>query len=280
MLWVSVAVIVVAVIVVAYFVAESFNDPYTDYIGRPVSTQLYQGLAGMNGTTLAAVGGGSAQGPSSISGSALTSGGKPLILYIGGEYCPYCAVTRWSMIIALSKFGSFTGLEYMLSSASDSNPDSPTFTFANASYASPYIAFAGVEHWDRSRNPYQTLTSNESALYSQYDPGGGIPFVDFANRFLITGVAGGMSTLDLSGMNWTQVFNQLAVPSSPAAEAILGEANYMISTICSLDGAQPSSVCSQSFSTLALAAPTGASEVVVYPLAAAPVSRPDPPWTD
>ena len=37
---------------------------------------------------------------------ALTSGGKPEILYVGAEYCPYCAAERWAMVVALSRFGT------------------------------------------------------------------------------------------------------------------------------------------------------------------------------
>ena len=280
-LWASLAVVIVAVIVVAYLVAQSFNNPYDAYIGKPVSSQLFQGLAGMNSSTLAAVGAGSAQAPSPTTGSPLASGSKPLILYVGGEFCPYCAVTRWSMIIALSKFGSFSGLEYMLSSASDTNPNSPTFTFANSTYTSQYIAFVGVEEYGRGglSDVRQTLTANQSSLVSQYDPGGGVPFIDFANSYLINGVAGGMANLDLENMNWTQVYDQLFIPGSQTAQAIIGEANYMISTICSIDGNQPSTVCSQSFSTLALAAPTAALETAQTALAIVPASRTDLPWT-
>ena len=235
-------------------------------------------MATFSSSTLSAVGGGTAKPPSAITGSALQGDGKPLILYIGGEYCPYCAVTRWSMIVALSKFGSFSGLQYMLSSASDTNANSPTFTFAHSNYSSPFVTFIAVEAYDRSNNPYQTPTSNESALYSQYDPGGGIPFIDFANQYLVTGVSGGRSTLDLSGMNWTQVYDQLTVPGSQTAQAVIGEANFMISTICAIDGRQPASVCSANYSSLSLAAPESAGALQIVPTNER--NRPDLPWTD
>ena len=60
-------------------------------------------------STLNTVGAGSVSTvPAKISGgSALTSGGKPEMLYIGAEYCPYCAAERWGMVVALSRFGTF-----------------------------------------------------------------------------------------------------------------------------------------------------------------------------
>ena len=36
--------------------------------------------------------------PARLTGAALTgTGGKPQVLYIGAEYCPYCAITRWPL---------------------------------------------------------------------------------------------------------------------------------------------------------------------------------------
>ena len=43
-----------------------------------------------------------------VTGPALTSNGKPEMLYIGAEYCPYCAAMRWSMAVALSRFGTLS----------------------------------------------------------------------------------------------------------------------------------------------------------------------------
>ena len=41
---------------------------------------------------------------------------------MGAEYCPYCAAERWSMIVALGRFGTFSGLQTMRSSSTDSRP--------------------------------------------------------------------------------------------------------------------------------------------------------------
>ena len=45
-------------------------------------------------------------------GSPLSSGGKPEVLYVGTEFCPYCAAESWSLIVALSRFGQFSGLQH------------------------------------------------------------------------------------------------------------------------------------------------------------------------
>ncbi|MGH3290263.1 MAG: DUF929 family protein, partial [Trebonia sp.] len=52
----------------------------------------------------------SAGAVNAVSGPPLTRGGKPEVLYVGAEYCPYCAMENWPLIVALSRFGQFTGL--------------------------------------------------------------------------------------------------------------------------------------------------------------------------
>jgi hypothetical protein len=55
-----------------------------------------------------------------VDGKALTQNGKPEVLYIGSEYCPFCAAQRWAMINAFSRFGTFTGLTTTHSSSTRS----------------------------------------------------------------------------------------------------------------------------------------------------------------
>ena len=75
-------------------------------------------------STLAAVGIGtsSTQALKTVTGPALTSGGKPEMLYIGAEWCPYCAAERWAMAVALERFGSFSPLRGVYSSSADVYP--------------------------------------------------------------------------------------------------------------------------------------------------------------
>ena len=48
--------------------------------------------------------------PASIDAPALTADGKPEVLYVGAEYCPFCAAERWPVVVALSRFGTWSGL--------------------------------------------------------------------------------------------------------------------------------------------------------------------------
>ena len=180
-----------------------------------------------------------------IQGSALTGpNGRPEVFYYGAEFCPYCAAQRWPLIIALSRFGTFSGLQATTSSSSDVFPNTPTFTFRNATYTSQYIDFRSVETTDRDRNQLQTPTAAEQQLVSQYDPGGTIPFIDVANRYAMTGA---MYTPDtLGGMSLRAVADALKDPSSTQAKAIIGSANLTTAAICKANADQPGTVCSSS----------------------------------
>lgn len=180
-----------------------------------------------------------------VSDTPLTSGGKPEMLYIGAEYCPFCAAMRWSMAVALSRFGTFTTpLRGIHSSAGDVDPDTPTVTFYGASYSSRYLTFVPVESENLNRQPLQATTASQQALWQKFDSAGGelsFPFVDFGNRFVLTAPLYDPGIL--KGMTWAQVAAALHDPSSPVARAIDGTANYMTAGICQMTGSRPASVC-------------------------------------
>ncbi|HEY7295947.1 MAG TPA: DUF929 family protein, partial [Dehalococcoidia bacterium] len=89
----------------------------------PADPAVVSALTAIPQSVYDAVGAGSASNPpSAITAPALTQDGKPQILYVGAEYCPYCAAERWAMIAALSRFGTFSNLQTARSSASDIYP--------------------------------------------------------------------------------------------------------------------------------------------------------------
>ena len=194
--------------------------------------------------------------PSAITGPPLTSGGKPEMLYMGAEYCPYCAAERWSMVVALSRFGTFSGLAAIRSAAKDGAgqaepyPNTATWTFVNAQFASKYLTFTPVEMNtnipDPSTGGYTTLqtpTAEQQALLSKYDAAnnGAIPFIDYGNKYLSVGASYDPGVL--KGLTWSQIAADLHNPASPVAKAALGTANYMTAVICKLTGDQPASAC-------------------------------------
>jgi thiol-disulfide isomerase/thioredoxin len=175
--------------------------------------------------------------------------GKPLITYVGAEYCPYCAAERWAIAVALSRFGTFSNLSATHSSPSDIYPNTQTLSFYGSSYTSPYVDFQAVEETTNQQvggryQVLQTPTAAESSLMSTYDTGGSIPFFDIANRYVITGAS--YSPQVLEGLSQAQIAAQLRDPSSPVAQAIDGTANYITAAISSVTGHQPSSVADSS----------------------------------
>jgi thiol-disulfide isomerase/thioredoxin len=223
--------------------------------GTPVSSAVLNDLSGVSLSTLDQVGKGASgvNSPTPITGSsALTLNSKPEVLYMGAEYCPFCAAERWSMIVALDKFGNFTGIDYMQSSSTDTLPSTPTFSFLDATYTSNYITFVTIEQQDRNYNSLQTATAEEDSLLKSYDTGGTIPFIDFGNSYAITSSQYSPAALRVGGIateapyNWTQIAPQLNNASSVLAQNVDGAANRIISAICKIDGDTPTSVCSQS----------------------------------
>jgi thiol-disulfide isomerase/thioredoxin len=230
------------------------SDSYL--FNSPISSALYQNLTDVSFSTLSSIGTDSATYPTPISSSSpLTLDGKPEILYIGAEFCPFCAAERWSLVIALAKFGNFSNLEYMRSAANDGNI--ATLTFLNVNYTSKYVAFVSVENEDRNRNPLQATTQTEQQLWDKYDANS-YPFIDIGGEYIITSSQFPYS--DLYGLNWTQIASQLNNPGSSVAKAIDGAANTLISVICKVDGGNPGSVCSQSFAKLSLESPQSSAD--------------------
>jgi hypothetical protein len=268
--------VVVVLVIVLVFVVVKLNG------GKP-SSSAAQGLSnGPTGSSLSAVvdkvtsvpasalntvgeGGGAVTGkPTTISGTnpPLTSNGKPEMFYTGAEYCPYCAAERWAMIVALSRFGTFKGLATVHSAVTNGagnaepDPDTPTWTFLHATYSSPYLSFTPLEIQtnipDPSTGTYTTLqtpTKAQQALITKYDGSTGpIPFIDFGNKYVISGVSYDPGVLD--GHSWATIANDLSNPSSAVAQAVDGTANYITAAICKMTGNQPASACTTTVQSL------------------------------
>jgi hypothetical protein len=195
------------------------------------------------------------------SSTPLTSGGKPEVLYIGAEYCPFCAAQRWAMVNALSRFGTFTGLTTTHSSSTDSDPNTPTWTFYKSTYKSDYINFTSVEETTNERQgnssdtsvPYVTLqtpTADQQKIAQTYDPNGSIPFFDLGNKYVQVGNLSPLDPAMLAGKTWSQVAAAMNDPTSAIGKAEIGNANYMTAGICKLTNNQPATACTPTIQKL------------------------------
>ncbi|MET7426886.1 DUF929 family protein [Dactylosporangium sp. NPDC005555] len=206
--------------------------------------------------TLDQIGAGSAEVlPKAVTGQQiLTEGGKPLVLYVGAEYCPFCAAQRWPVVVALSRFGTFTGLAISASASDDVYPDTPTVSFHGSSYTSDLLTFQGVETSSRTRKgssytPLDQLTPAQAQLVQKFNAppyvdaksAGSIPFVDFANQAITSGAS--FSPDLLAGMTAEQVAAALSDPGSEIGKAIGGNANAITAVLCKITGGKPANVC-------------------------------------
>jgi hypothetical protein len=249
--------VVVIIAIVAVFIVVKINaKPAAAAASNgPVGTALanvVSNTTSVPASTLDAVGAGSVTaGPTPINGAALTQNGKPEMLYVGAEYCPYCAAQRWAMVVALSRFGTFSGLHTVHSSSSDVYANTPTWTFYKSSYTSTYLSFTPVETLsnipDKSSSAgytaLQSTTSAQQALMSTYDTQGSIPFVDIGNKYVQVGNPTGFGPQVLTGKSWSQIAAALKQPSSPIAKGVDGAANYITAAICKLTSNQPATAC-------------------------------------
>lgn len=174
------------------------------------------------------------------------AGGKPLIVYVGGEYCPFCAAERWSLAYALSQFGTFKGLTEIQSSATDVDANTDTLSFYKSTYTSSVIDFSATEAYDRSQNPLQALTPEVSSIFSKYDTppyttlSGGFPFLDIAGRYILLNTS--YDPAILKNLTWNQICTKLKDPTDPVCKAIVGNANILTAAICLALGNVPASV--------------------------------------
>jgi thiol-disulfide isomerase/thioredoxin len=254
----SVVVVIIALGAIIMVKIVTSNPTKTTNTSAVASPELMAKTTGISQSTFSTV----AQGTSTKLPTALPSGtppftsdGKPEILYVGAEYCPYCATERWPMVIALSRFGSFTNLGLTTSSAADAYPSTATFSFHGSSYSSKYLVFTGVEETTNQpdgKGGYTALdtpTAAQQQLLDTYDAPpyvaatskGSIPFIYFGGQFLITG-----STYDpavLQSKSQDQIASQLNDPTTAISKGAVGAANSITAAICTMTKNQPGSVC-------------------------------------
>lgn len=187
-----------------------------------------------------------------ITAPALTQDGKPHVLYVGAEYCPYCGGERWAMVNALSKFGTFSNLSTTHSSTTDQPADIPTLSFHGSNYTSKYVSFTGRETQGNTlvNGKYPTLdklTPEEEKLVAKYDAPpyvqgqrGSIPFIDFGGKFVQSGASYDVTILQ--GKSHQKIVDSLT-GSNDIATSVNSTTGVFIKAICTLTKNQPADVC-------------------------------------
>lgn len=185
------------------------------------------------------------QVPGKLDGAtAIKVDGKPQVLYVGAEFCPFCAIERWALIAALSRFGTFEGITETSSSSADTLPDTPTFSFLKAKYSSDDVAFTSVETQDRDGKPLQTLEGDNAELFKKYNTQGSIPWINWGGTHATSG-----ATVDgqaFEGKTYDQIITGILDPKSDLGKSVLPAANVMTAQLCAENGGKPTNVCTSS----------------------------------
>ena len=242
----SVVVVLVAILVVVK-VATNAGSPKSGAAATAATSTVISDVTSVPLSVFNTVGAGSIKTPpTAISAPALTADGKPRVLYIGAEYCPYCATERWAVAVALARFGTFSGLGQTTSSPSDVYPSTATLTFHGASFTSSYLSFTGkeIESNQVVNGNYaslDTVSAADQAIDMQYNPSGSIPFVDIGGKYVISGAS--YDPQVLQGKTHAQIAAALLDPSSAIAKAADGTANVITAALCAITDDDPATVC-------------------------------------
>jgi uncharacterized protein DUF929 len=187
----------------------------------------------------------------------LVSQGKPELLTESFAWCPHCASESWSLAIALSRFGTLTGLRAVnsgtyyckLQAACSLStlfcfPNTRGLSFLDASYQSPYLTFVPVVIFDVNGQPVENPTRQENAAISRFDRNGVVPALDVGGAYGF--VNAGYDTGVLAHRSWSQIAGSLSNPHSAIARRVDGLANLFTAAICKVTKGQPARVCKSS----------------------------------
>jgi len=258
----TVALVALVLVVVVALVATRLITG-TSGSGPPptprASAALMADATGVGARVLDAVG---APGPPAVvpptplaSTTTLRADGRPMVAYVGAEFCPFCAAERWPLVVALSRFGTFSNLGVAVSSAQLVFPRTASLSFRGASYRSRWLVFeptetysaSGTEQAPASFAALQVVPPAVAAVARRLDVpplapiAGTLPFVDLAGRAVIIGAS--FSPAVLSGLSAAAIASDLTQPANPVARAVDGAANELTAVLCQATGGHPVSVC-------------------------------------
>ncbi len=173
---------------------------------------------------------------------------KPVVFFYGAEFAPYAAAERWPLVLALSRFGTFTQLGLIQSSATTAFANLSTFTFWQSTYSSKYLIFESVERYgslDPTGARYLGLQKPDARQAAAVASAGSgattFAFLDVANRWALSGAS--YSPTVLAGLSQGQIAGNLTTPAAPLTQAVVASANEITAAICSVDGDHPAMVC-------------------------------------
>ncbi|MGH2448152.1 MAG: DUF929 family protein [Chloroflexota bacterium] len=169
-------------------------------------------------------------------------GNKPELLFIGAQYCPFCAAERWAIVKSLDQFGHWSGLTSSTNTQGESGFGLiPTFDLLHANYSSKYVGFDSKDVEDRDFKPLQKLSPAETEVFNRYDSSGGIPLV-VAGGYSMTGAGYSPGVIDGKSFKAVQSSLQSGSHTSYVAD-INSESNMITALLCHAGRNRPAAVC-------------------------------------
>lgn len=228
----------------------------------PAPAQVTQLVSSVPASTLNQVGVGSSYNPITSAGFGIikhdghfTEDGKPEIVSVELAWCPHCAANSWSLAVALSRFGTFTGLgeintgTHFCKVAEDPCNLNPVscfpythgLSFFHAAYRSPYISFASIVLQAVNGRNVENPTRRERRSLATLHLQGTAPAIDIGGAWGFGG--SGYDPGTLAHKTWSQIAGSLANPHDRIAQRVDGLANLFTAAICSATNGRPGNVC-------------------------------------
>jgi hypothetical protein len=181
-------------------------------------------------------------------------------MFVCAEYWYKCAAERWALVMALSKFGTFTTLKGTTSSATGTSPKTPTFSFYGATYSSKYLTLVTDEletNTNVGEGEYPLLqppTTQEMTMMNAWDRAPyttitlSLPFAYIGGKFLLTTAQYDASAI--SQKSFQAAASIMSTATSAVSRHAEAAAGYLVADFCALTHDQPTRVCSQVPSSL------------------------------
>ena len=224
--------IVAAVVMIATLAPSSPKPVGSSGSSSSLTAYIQKGVS-VSDSTLEAIGlPSNVLAPNSVAdGASLTQNGKPVVVFVGGEFCP---TAPWSAGRLLWRCSGSARSPTWARRSRRRRPMSSlglqSWSFKDSAFTSSSLAFAPAEVYSSTPNstgtgyePLQSLTPLQSQAFNAYSDRG-YPFVDIGGKYVALGASANPGVLQ--NLTLDQIASQLDNPSSPVAQAVDGTADY------------------------------------------------------
>lgn len=147
-------------------------------------------------------------------------------VYVGGLFCPYCAMERWAIVMALEQFGNFSNLGQIISS----EDSVPSYSFNGSTYTSNLVNFQPAEIYDNNYNQFEQMNNFQKTIFNEYNTGG-IPFICIGGAIFRTGAGPSFNLNSFSNQAFNTVKSQVDAKNGSFYDQIATDSNYIVQII-------------------------------------------------